>query len=71
VLVLLSDYADRSFANLRALYRLEREQDNESAVKLIRSQIRNLQEYDWKKLAAVMGSSAVPVWPGPIIHNPR
>jgi Fe-S-cluster containining protein len=54
VLVPLSDYTDRAFAAVRVYYQLEREQGNERAVRQIRSQIRNLQEYDWKKLAAVM-----------------
>lgn len=54
VLVPLSDYTDRSFANLRALYRLKGEQDSARVVRLIRSQISNLQEYDWAKLVTVI-----------------
>jgi Fe-S-cluster containining protein len=56
VLVPIADYTDRAFAAVLAFYRMEKERDIAKAVKLIRSQIMNLQEYDWKKLAAVMAS---------------
>ena len=54
VLVPIQDYTDRAFAAVLAFYSLKREDDLASAVKLIRSQIMNLQTYDWKKLVAIM-----------------
>lgn len=54
VLTPLPEYTDRSFAAVRAFYRLEQERNLVNAVKLIRSQIMNLQEYDWKKLVRIM-----------------
>jgi Fe-S-cluster containining protein len=54
VLVPRPDYTNRAFTAVLAFYKMEKEQDVAKAVKLIRSQIMNLQEYDWKKLVAVM-----------------
>lgn len=54
VLTPLPEYTDRAFAVVLTFYRLEQERDVGRAIKLIRSQIMNLQEYDWKKLAAAM-----------------
>ncbi len=54
VLVPIQNYTDRSFAAVLPFYRLEKEEDTAKAVRLIRSQIMNLLEYDWSRLAAVM-----------------
>jgi len=54
VLVPLVDYTDRAFAAVLPFYQMEKERDIAKAVKLIRGQIMNLQEYDWKKLVTVM-----------------
>jgi Fe-S-cluster containining protein len=54
VLVPIADYTDRAFAAVVKFYEFERERDIAKAVKLIRAQIMNLQEYDWKKLVKVM-----------------
>jgi len=54
VLVPLPEYTDRAFAAVVMFYELEREGNVAKAVKLIRAQIMNLQEYDWKKLVKVM-----------------
>jgi uncharacterized protein len=50
VLEPLTAYTDRAFAAMRTFYRLEKEQDIETTVRLIRSQIRNLQEHAWEEL---------------------
>ena len=50
----LPEYTDRAFAAVVMFYELEREGNVAKAVKLIRAQIMNLQEYDWKKLVKVM-----------------
>jgi len=54
VLIPLPDYTDRAFAAAVKFYELEKERDVANAVKLIRAQIMNLQEYDWKKLVKIM-----------------
>lgn len=54
VLVPIADYTDRAFSAVFRLYELESERDLAKAVKLVRAQIMNLQEYDWKKLVVVM-----------------
>lgn len=51
VLIPLSDYTDRAFGAVLAFYRLEKGQDIGKAVRLVRSQIMNMQEYRWEKLA--------------------
>jgi len=58
VLVPIADYIDRAFAAVLPSYQLEKERDIAKAVKLIRSQIMNVQEYDWKKLVAVMENAS-------------
>jgi len=55
VLVPLPDYTDRAFAAVVKFYEFERDRDAAKAVKFIRSQILNLQEYDWTKLVVVIG----------------
>ena len=62
----LPGYVEQSFAAVLPFYQLEKERDVAKAVKLVRAQIMNLQEYDWKKLVKVMeevnpGASAFPV----------
>jgi Fe-S-cluster containining protein len=57
VLVPLSDYTDRAFIAAIPLYSLK-ESDLSKAVRLIRSQIMNLQTYDWKKLVAILDQTA-------------
>ena len=54
VLVPIQDYTDRAFAAVLPFYNMKREDDLAAAIKLIRSQIMNLQTYDWKKLVAIM-----------------
>lgn len=54
VLVPLQDYTDRAFAAVLPFYNLKREAGLATAIKLIRSQIMNLQSYDWNKLVAIM-----------------
>jgi Fe-S-cluster containining protein len=53
VLVPLADYTDRVFLAVLPFYRLS-ERDPGNAVRTIRKQPVNLQEYDWRKLAEVM-----------------
>lgn len=54
VLVPLQDYTDRAFSAVLPFYNLKREAGLAAAVRLIRSQIMNLQTYDWKKLVEIM-----------------
>ncbi len=54
VLVPIQDYTDRAFAAVLPFYNMKRADDLAAAIKLIRSQIMNLQTYDWKKLVAIM-----------------
>lgn len=58
VLVPIQDYTDRAFAAVLPFYNLKREAGLAAAVRLIRSQIMNLQDYDWKKLVEVMEQAA-------------
>ena len=50
----LQDYTDRAFSAAVALYTLEKDCGPGEAVRLIRSQIMNLQTYDWKKLVVLL-----------------
>ncbi len=54
VLTPVPDYTDRSFAAVLPLYNMKREGDLAASIRLVRSQIMNLQAYDWNKLAAVI-----------------
>ena len=54
VLVPLTDYTDRAFAAVLPFYNMKREGDLSQALKLIRSQIMNLQTFDWRRLVAVI-----------------
>jgi hypothetical protein len=54
VLVPIQDYTDRAFAAVLPFYNMKRADDLAVAIKLIRSQIMNLQTYDWEKLVAIM-----------------
>jgi len=54
VLEPIQDYTDRAFAAVLPFYNMKRDGDTISVVKLIRSQIMNLQTYDWKKLIVLM-----------------
>lgn len=57
VLVPLADYTDRVFAAVLPFYNLK-DADEARSIKLIRSQIMNLQSFDWKKLAALLSSDS-------------
>jgi Fe-S-cluster containining protein len=54
VLVPLPQYTDRVFVAVLPFYKMMQEGDSAAAIKLIRSQIMNLQDFDWKKLVAVI-----------------
>jgi Fe-S-cluster containining protein len=54
VLVPIVDYTDRAFAAVLPFYQMDGGKDIGKSVKLIRTQIMNLQEYDWKRLVKVM-----------------
>ena len=58
VLVPIADYTDRAFAAVLLFYNLKPEGDLSRSLKLIRSQIMNLQTFDWKKLAALIEASS-------------
>ena len=55
VLVPIAEYTDRSFAAVLTFYNMKQGRDLSSAIKLIRSQIMNLQTFDWEKLVHIMG----------------
>jgi Fe-S-cluster containining protein len=57
VLVPIADYTDRAFAAVLPFYNMKREGDLSQAIQLIRSQIMNLQSFDWGKLVAIMDSA--------------
>jgi len=54
VLVPLPQYTDRVFITILPFYNMKQEGDIAAAIKLIRSQIMNLQDFDWKKLVVVI-----------------
>jgi len=54
VLVPIGGYTDRAFATVIPFYPMIKAGDVPSAIKLVRSQIMNIQSYDWKKLAVIM-----------------
>jgi Fe-S-cluster containining protein len=57
VLVPLPEYLDRAFAAVLPFYTIGKESDVAKAVRLVRSQIMNLQTYDWKKLVTLLDQS--------------
>lgn len=57
VLVPLTDYTDRSFEAVLGFYPDLRHAEPERAMTKVRSQIMNLQSYDWKKLASLLEQS--------------
>jgi len=57
VLTPLPEYTDRAFAAIVPFYNMKAEGDIAKAVKLIRSQIMNIQTFDWNKLVAIIESA--------------
>jgi Fe-S-cluster containining protein len=53
VLIPLGEYTDRAFASVLPFYNMKRGGDS-AAIRLIRSQIMNLQAFDWNKLVSVI-----------------
>jgi Fe-S-cluster containining protein len=54
VLTPIQDYTDRAFAAVLPFYDLKKESDAGKAVRLIRSQIMNLQTFNWNRLVAII-----------------
>jgi Fe-S-cluster containining protein len=54
VLVPLAEYADRAFASVLPFYHLKQDEDPGRSIRTIRSQILNLQTFDWTKLVALL-----------------
>ncbi|HTF99280.1 MAG TPA: YkgJ family cysteine cluster protein [Nitrospirota bacterium] len=54
VLVPLPEYTDRVFVAVLPLYNMKTSGDRAGQVKIVRSQLMNLQAYDWKKLVEAM-----------------
>ena len=54
VLVPIADYTDRAFAAVLLFYNMKREGDLSHAIKLIRSQIMNLQTFNWGRLVTLI-----------------
>lgn len=60
VLTPIQDYTDRVFAAVLPFYDLKKESDTGKAVRLIRSQIMNLQTFDWNRLVAIIKNPVGP-----------
>jgi Fe-S-cluster containining protein len=60
VLTPIQDYTDRAFAAVLPFYDLKKELETGKAVRLIRSQIMNLQTFDWNRLVAILESPVDP-----------
>lgn len=60
VLTPIQDYTDRAFAAVLPFYDLKKESNTGKAVRLIRSQIMNLQTFDWNRLVAIIENPAGP-----------
>jgi Fe-S-cluster containining protein len=54
VLVPIEDYTDRAFSAVLAFYGIKKGDDLARSLRLVRSQIMNLQTYDWSKLLLAM-----------------
>ncbi len=54
VLTPIPEYTDRAFAAVLPFYNIGTEGDRAASVRLVRSQIMNLQAFDWNKLVAVI-----------------
>jgi hypothetical protein len=60
VLVPLSDYTDRAFSAVGSFYGRGKEKDIERIVRMVKTTIMNLQEYDWKELTASTDEAEAP-----------
>jgi Fe-S-cluster containining protein len=60
VLVPISDYTERVFVAVLPFYDMKREGDLAHAVKRVRSQIMNLQTFNWSKLVALIEQTGSP-----------
>jgi uncharacterized protein len=60
VLVPIADYTDRAFAAVLPFYNRQTEADLFQAIKLIRSQIMNLQTFNWGTLVAMIERTGCP-----------
>jgi Fe-S-cluster containining protein len=49
------EYLDRAFTAVLPVYNFKKQGDVAAAIKTIRGQIMNLRDYDWTKLAVLMG----------------
>jgi Fe-S-cluster containining protein len=56
VLVPIDDYTDRAFTAVLSFYTIKRNDDLTRSLRFVRSQIMNLQAYDWSKLLQAMGN---------------
>ena len=54
VLVPIEEYTDRAFSAVLGFYNLKKNNDLTRSLRLVRSQIMNLQTYDWSKLLHAM-----------------
>lgn len=57
VMLPLAGYTDRVFTIVIPFYNMKKDVDPAQAVRLIRTQLMNLQTYDWKKLIETMGKT--------------
>lgn len=60
VLVPIEDYTDRAFTAVLAFYGIKKGDDPTRSLRQVRSQIMNLQTYDWSKLLLAMGKMNEP-----------
>ncbi len=54
VLTPIPEYTDRAFAAVLPFYNIKSEGDRAAAIRLVRSQIMNLQAFDWNRLVSVI-----------------
>jgi uncharacterized protein len=57
VLTPIPGYADRAFGAVLPFYNMKREGDIAKSIKLVRTQIMNLQAFDWSKLVVALDRS--------------
>ena len=60
VLVPIEEYTDRAFTAVLSFYTIKKNDDLTRSLRFVRSQIMNLQTYDWSKLLKSMGNPNIP-----------
>ncbi len=55
----ITDYTERVFTAVIPFYNLKKERDLSATIRLIRSQIMNIQTFNWKKLVSIMDDTSL------------